>query len=325
VRRRVSILAVVLLSAALWWFLGEGSEVQGPAPTPHQGRTASPAVRVVPAVRALLSAPEVDVVNSEIRCTLGPEFDGWELAMLVRDEHSDGPTPWRRIAGLSGPVLAFPGAPEGSGVLVWDGTSEAGRAEVSWRSDASGTRCEVQSAPEQGRTAGVDGLVVGAERFAEFTVGVAGCGAALIPVDVDGRFFIETVPGPCELVAWRFGGVLSLSGEPVSVDAVAGKDVEVSLTIPDFEPAGIGIRSHAEQRGILVEDVYPGGPADRYGLRPGDMIEAIDGAPTAGMEVDEFIALGVGPAGTAVRVAGTDHQGAPFELELSREVVGRGD
>ncbi len=37
-----------------------------------------------------------------------------------------------------------------------------------------------------------------------------------------------------------------------------------------------------ENRGALVSDVFPGSPADRVGIRPGDVIVAVDGRPVEG-------------------------------------------
>lgn len=45
----------------------------------------------------------------------------------------------------------------------------------------------------------------------------------------------------------------------------------------------IGIRFDAVGQSVVVADVYRSGPADRGGLRPGDVVVAVDGAPVSGV------------------------------------------
>lgn len=45
----------------------------------------------------------------------------------------------------------------------------------------------------------------------------------------------------------------------------------------------IGIRFDAVGQSVVVADVYRSGPADRGGVRPGDVVVAVDGAPVSGV------------------------------------------
>ena len=82
----------------------------------------------------------------------------------------------------------------------------------------------------------------------------------------------------------------------------------------------IGTESSGEKR-AFVQWVAQGGPADRAGLQPGDVLAAIDSKSTAGMEVKDVSTLLRGTAGTVVRVT-LERQGqqlAPISI-TRREV-----
>jgi S1-C subfamily serine protease len=66
-----------------------------------------------------------------------------------------------------------------------------------------------------------------------------------------------------------------------------------------FDRAGLWI--NAGDAGYEVMSVSPGGPADRAGLRPGDVITAIDGRPAVATDLSNArAALRTRPAGHAV-------------------------
>ncbi|KAG2433211.1 hypothetical protein HYH02_012752 [Chlamydomonas schloesseri] len=99
---------------------------------------------------------------------------------------------------------------------------------------------------------------------------------------------------------------------------VTGIGVEVSLV----EEAGGPGRS-------LLKVVAPseGGPSERAGVRPGDVISAVDGKPTRGISLYEASDLLQGPAGSSLTLTlqtpqGQDGKlGAPREVQLVREKV----
>lgn len=56
-------------------------------------------------------------------------------------------------------------------------------------------------------------------------------------------------------------------------------------------------------RAPVINEVFPGTPADQVGLRLYDMIVAVDGIPTAGLTKDEVFDLIVGTPGTKVTLS----------------------
>ena len=73
-----------------------------------------------------------------------------------------------------------------------------------------------------------------------------------------------------------------------------------------------------------MDRVLPGTPAARMGLAEGDLIVEVDGLPTSALELDEFIEIMTGPAGTEVEFVIETELDTGFleeKLVLTREVL----
>ena len=96
------------------------------------------------------------------------------------------------------------------------------------------------------------------------------------------------------------------------------------LTLSSLEGKfeGIGAQVTIENDQIMVIAPIADSPADRAGIRAGDVILEIDGKPTAGMSLAEAVALIRGPRGTSVRLR-VLHQGEtePQEIEIVRAEI----
>jgi len=68
------------------------------------------------------------------------------------------------------------------------------------------------------------------------------------------------------------------------------------------EFGGVGIEVEIRDSWITVVSPLEGTPAQRAGLRPGDVIEAIDGKSTRGMRLHEAVRAMRGPRGTRVKI-----------------------
>jgi carboxyl-terminal processing protease len=94
----------------------------------------------------------------------------------------------------------------------------------------------------------------------------------------------------------------------------------------DFQAAtegrfeGVGMTVEEIERGLRVLTVYKGSPADRGGLKAGDVITHVDGRPIAGESSEESTTRIKGPAGTSVRLT-VRSKGEPRELRLERAEV----
>ena len=94
----------------------------------------------------------------------------------------------------------------------------------------------------------------------------------------------------------------------------------------DFQAAtegrfeGVGMTVEEIDRGLRVLTVYEGSPADRGGLKPGDVITHVDGRSIAGQSSEESTTRIKGPAGSSVRLT-VRSKGEPRELTLERAEV----
>ena len=85
---------------------------------------------------------------------------------------------------------------------------------------------------------------------------------------------------------------------------------------------GIGVSVDVKSGSLSVMQVFPGSPAAQAGIKPGDVIVAVDGKPTAGQTAAADVARITGPAGTAVHLqvqpAGTKRRES---LTLTRRAI----
>ena len=94
----------------------------------------------------------------------------------------------------------------------------------------------------------------------------------------------------------------------------------------DFQEAtegrfeGVGMTVEEVARGLRVLTVYDGSPADRGGVRPGDVITHVNGRPIAGTSSEESTTRIKGPAGTSVRLR-VRSRGESRDLTLERAEV----
>lgn len=77
----------------------------------------------------------------------------------------------------------------------------------------------------------------------------------------------------------------------------------------EVERRGIGITWGPNDDGITIQELVRGGPAEAAGLKPGDVVEEVDGQPARGMDADAVVARIAGPEGSTVRLTLKDEAG----------------
>jgi carboxyl-terminal processing protease len=86
---------------------------------------------------------------------------------------------------------------------------------------------------------------------------------------------------------------------------------------------GIGAYVQENDQGF-TEILRPieGSPAEAAGLRPGDVVVAVDGESMAGRSLEEVISFILGPAGTEVTITfARDDEPEPFEVAITRAQI----
>jgi carboxyl-terminal processing protease len=87
---------------------------------------------------------------------------------------------------------------------------------------------------------------------------------------------------------------------------------------------GVGMQVGPRNNKVIVIAPFAGAPAYRAGIRPGDVIIAVDGKPTDNMNTSDVAELLKGPKGTTVRIT-VLREGAekPMEFSIIRDEIPR--
>jgi len=119
----------------------------------------------------------------------------------------------------------------------------------------------------------------------------------------------------------------AIQGMMRSLDAhssyTAPKDAEKQRNDLRGEISGIGATLTIDkERGnsLTIVDVLPGGPADKAGIKAGDIIDEVDGHPTSLVDLQGAIEKITGPVGTEVKLK-IIHKGKKEWFTLTRAVI----
>jgi carboxyl-terminal processing protease len=87
---------------------------------------------------------------------------------------------------------------------------------------------------------------------------------------------------------------------------------------------GVGMQVAPRDGRTIVMAPFVGSPAYKAGIRPGDVILAVDGKPSDGLSTAEVADLLKGPKGTVVRVSiGREGEADPIEFTVTRDEIPR--
>lgn len=114
-----------------------------------------------------------------------------------------------------------------------------------------------------------------------------------------------------------FGATDSLDKYSAFVPAMGKSSPSAEL---EDHIVGIGVEIKPDERGLLIANALPGGPAADAGLRGGDVIESINGQKVTGATLDSAVDLITGPAGSGVTL-GVRRDERVAEVKLVRRRV----
>jgi carboxyl-terminal processing protease len=87
---------------------------------------------------------------------------------------------------------------------------------------------------------------------------------------------------------------------------------------------GIGVQVDTDEEAVRIVDVFADSPAQRAGLRRGDLILEVDGTPTADTPLDEVVERVRGPEGSEVRLSiGRADEPEPLDVVVTRAKIDR--
>ncbi len=84
---------------------------------------------------------------------------------------------------------------------------------------------------------------------------------------------------------------------------------------------GIGVTVGYDEKGLLIQKVSPGGPAETAGIQEGEIICAVDGTDFSSENWDELMDLLRGEEGTSVTLEVLDQAGQVRTVEIARDKV----
>jgi carboxyl-terminal processing protease len=98
-------------------------------------------------------------------------------------------------------------------------------------------------------------------------------------------------------------------------------DLNEGLDGGNFSGVGIQMRVDEKTKVLVVDEVIPGGPADKAGVQPDDVITTVDGHATRGLTTEQDAKMLRGEKGTQVRLT-IERSGAPVApIVVVRDVI----
>lgn len=118
---------------------------------------------------------------------------------------------------------------------------------------------------------------------------------------------------------------LALDGMTVALDPHSAylnpDELRESELVTSGEFGGLGIQVSQEDGRIKVISPIDGTPAERAGIKPGDIITHLDGAPVAGMTLKQAVDAMRGAPGSRIRLTLQRGDGVPFDIVITRAII----
>lgn len=131
----------------------------------------------------------------------------------------------------------------------------------------------------------------------------------------------ETGVDPELLIEGALDGMFEALDDPYSSYIRPDEVVEITdLTRGEFGGVGMYVAGHADG-GVEVISPIEGQPAYRAGVRPGDLIVAVDGESALEFEVGDIISRLRGAPGTSVTITFRRHGAVTFDVAIERAMI----
>ncbi len=142
--------------------------------------------------------------------------------------------------------------------------------------------------------------------------------------DVDRKALVEgAIKGMVEALGDPYSSYLTPEEYKQSLEGINGQFEGIGAEIAtkaadgsDTQCSTLGSDCH-----LVIVAPIAGSPAERAGLKPGDVVLAVDGETLDGLTVDEARDRIRGPKGTEVVLTVQRAGGTPFEMRITRDVI----
>jgi carboxyl-terminal processing protease len=135
-------------------------------------------------------------------------------------------------------------------------------------------------------------------------------------------FYVDpAAAGDQALVEGAIRGMVDALGDTGHTVYLTREEVEAETEALDGTIIGIGVTVDARAGSHLIISVLDGSPADRAGLRSGELILGVDGARVDRSTTDELIRLVRGEPGTPVELRIRGRDGTERDVTITRERI----
>jgi carboxyl-terminal processing protease len=131
----------------------------------------------------------------------------------------------------------------------------------------------------------------------------------------------RTALDPTKLAYGATQGMVDAVGDTGHTRFLTPADVATSHQSLSGSITGIGARMSQVNADFVVQSVVPDSPAQKAGLRAGDIIDSVDGESVAGKTLDQVVSSIRGAAGTTVKLEVARQGAAPFVLSIVRAQI----
>ncbi|HEY6057198.1 MAG TPA: S41 family peptidase, partial [Candidatus Limnocylindrales bacterium] len=142
--------------------------------------------------------------------------------------------------------------------------------------------------------------------------------------DIDRKALVEgAIKGMFDALGDPYSSYLTPDEYRKSLQGISGQFEGIGAEIGTQKPDGTSGSCSTLAADCLLVIVSPieGSPAEKAGLKPGDVIAKIDGKSVDGQTVDQTVELVRGPKGTKVTLTIVRDKGQPFDLTITRDVI----